>query len=107
MKLPQARLAAQQLAAARFETAHDLVAWMGAVQAQDYGAAKWALGLRLAGGGVTDDAIERAVADGSILRTHALRYTWQLVTPEDLRWMVALVAPRLVSRSAARERELG
>ncbi|HEV8244751.1 MAG TPA: winged helix DNA-binding domain-containing protein [Polyangiaceae bacterium] len=99
------RLAVQQIARSRFETPGDLVAWLGAVQAQDYAAAKWALGLRLPPG-TTDEAIERALADGTILRTHALRSTWQLVTPADIRWIVALVAPRQIARSARRDQEL-
>jgi hypothetical protein len=99
------RLHAQQIARHDFTAPGDLVAWLGAVQAQDYGAAKWALGLRLPEG-ATDALIERAVADGAILRTHALRGTWQLVTPKDIRWMLALVAPRLAERFATRHRQL-
>jgi hypothetical protein len=99
------RLAVQQISRHDFRTAGDLVAWLGAVQAQDYGAAKWALGLRLPGKS-TDDLVERAVDEGAIIRTHALRWTWQFVSPADLRWLLALVGPRLVSRSARRRREL-
>jgi hypothetical protein len=81
-----------------------LVKWLGAVQAQDYGASKWAVGLRLAS--ATDDLVERALSEGTILRTHAFRGTWQLITPADMRWMLALVAPR-VMREGRRYRELG
>jgi hypothetical protein len=49
----------------------DVVGWLGAVQAQDYAGAKWALGLRLEG--ATDCHIDRAFAEGTILRTHLLR----------------------------------
>lgn len=69
------------------------MAWLGAVQAQDYPAAKWALGLR--GDGLTDAAVEQAFTDGSILRTHILRPTWHFVTPADIRWMLALTGPRV------------
>jgi len=41
------RLVNQQLAGTEFKNPKDLVAWMGAVQAQDYPMAKWALGIRL------------------------------------------------------------
>jgi hypothetical protein len=98
------RLAAQHIARHEFRAPKDLVAWLGAVQAQDYGATKWALGLRL--GGATESAVEQAIANGSVIRTHALRFTWQLVAPEDVRWMLALVAPRLRARIAARHRQL-
>jgi hypothetical protein len=79
---------------------------MGAVQAQDYGGAKWALGLRLAGDAAKDSTLEQAIAEGTIVRTHALRGTWQLVAPADIRWMLELVAPRLIASNARRYREL-
>ncbi len=70
-----------------------LVQWLGAVQAQDYAGAKWALGARLPG--TTDDDVERAFTDGTILRTHVLRPTWHFVAPADIRWMLKLTAPRV------------
>src|SRR5260370_42176181 len=100
------RLTAQQLARRTFQTPAALVAWLGAVQAQDYAAAKWAVALRLARADVTDGSIERALADGAVLRTHMLRGTWQLVAPADIHWMLALVAPRLIASNARRYREL-
>jgi hypothetical protein len=99
------RLIAQQIARPVFKTLHDLVAWLGAVQAQDYAAVKWAVGLRLAGG-ATDAGIERAIGDGAVIRTHALRGTWQLVALADVRWMLDLVAPRLIASYATRYRQL-
>lgn len=78
---------------------------MGAIQGQDLGASRWAVGLRLPG--LPETAVERAISDGAILRTHVFRGTWQLVTPADVRWMLALVASRLVAGRAGRERELG
>jgi hypothetical protein len=104
------RLAAQQISRQAFGKPAELVAWMGAVQAQEPLAARWAVGLRLgerAGGAAARaDAITDALADGSVLRTHVLRWTWQLVTPVDLHWMLPLVAPRLMVRAARRHREL-
>src|SRR3954469_11974682 len=107
------RLAAQQIARSAFTTPAELVAWMGAIQAQDPLAGRWALGLRLGGSSgaagrarATADAIAHALADGSVLRTHVMRWTWQLVTPADLHWMLPLVAPRLMARAARRHREL-
>ena len=103
------RLAAQQIAGRAFSKPAELVAWMGAVQAQEPLAARWAVGLRLGGrggGAAGAGAIEDALADGSLLRTHVMRWTWQLVTPADLHWMLPLVAPRLMTRAARRHREL-
>src|SRR5262249_14865080 len=69
------------------------VVHFGAVQAQDYSGASWALSLRLSGATKTD--IDRAFNEGRILRTHVLRPTWHFVSPEDIRWMVALSSPRI------------
>ncbi|HZA98511.1 MAG TPA: winged helix DNA-binding domain-containing protein [Gemmatimonadales bacterium] len=83
-----------------------MVAWLGAVQAQEYGPAKWSLGLRLPPG-VTDAAIERAIDRGQILRTHILRPTWHFVTPADIRWMLDLTAPEVHRRMCTYDRQLG
>jgi hypothetical protein len=87
------RLLNQHIVGASFEKPGDVVQWLGAVQAQDYAAAKWAVGLRLQD--ATDDDIERAFADGAILRTHVMRPTWHFVSPADIRWLLALTAPRV------------
>ena len=87
------RLRHQQLATQQFPEPEALVRWFGAVQAQDYNAACWALGQRLTDG--TVDRIEQAFDAGALLRTHVMRPTWHFVSPADIRWMVALSAPRL------------
>ena len=87
-----------------FEKPADVVQWLGAVQAQDYGAAKWALGLRTRG--VSDADIDRAFAEGAILRTHVMRPTWHFVLPADIRWMLALTAPRIKAQVAYYDRKL-
>ena len=99
------RLLNQHIAGAPFEKPGDVVQWLGAVQAQDYASAKWALGLRLQG--ATDAAIDQALADGTILRTHVMRPTWHFVTPADIRWLLALTAPRIKALSAYYCRRLG
>jgi hypothetical protein len=83
-----------------------VVAWLGAVQAQDPDAARWAVGVRLRGPARGGD-VDAALAAGTIVRTHALRGTWQLVAREDVRWLLGLVAPHALARSAPRFRELG
>ncbi|MFL6236727.1 MAG: winged helix DNA-binding domain-containing protein [Thermoanaerobaculia bacterium] len=103
--IPARRLIAQQIARPALKAPRNLVASLGAVQAQDYAAAKWAIGLRLHGN-ATDADIERAIDDGAMIRTHALRGTWQLIAPEDVRWMLDLVAPRLIASYATRYRQL-
>ena len=76
-----------------------VVRQLGAVQAQDYAGAKWALALRTKEA-ATDAAVERAVDAGTIVRTHVLRPTWHFVAACDLRWMLALTGPR-ISRALA------
>ena len=96
----------QQLTRPAFAEPREVVGWLGAIQAQDYAGAKWAVGLRLSGEGIGEETVERAIADGTLLRMHAMRWTWQLVLPEDARWMLALVGPRLVARAARRHKAL-
>jgi hypothetical protein len=98
------RLAGQFLTAPRPPNASDVVSALGAVQAQDYVGAKWALAQRTQG--ATDAGIERELSDGSILRTHVLRPTWHFVTPRDIRWMLALTAPRVRAAMAYQDRVL-
>jgi hypothetical protein len=104
VKIVDSRLINQQLAQHVFTRAGDVVAWLGMVQAQDYPAAKWALGLRLSG--ATDAGIEQALTDRTIVRTWACRGTLQLIAPADVRWLVELVAPRVIAMYAAYYRKL-
>ena len=83
----------------------DVVASSGAVQAQEYEPAKWGLGLRMQDG-ATDAQIERAFERGEILRTHVMRPTWHFVTPDDIRWLLELTAPRVHQRMAPYDRQL-
>jgi hypothetical protein len=91
--LAEWRLRSLRLTGRAFAAATDVVGWLTAVQSQDYGPAKWALGQRSAG--VTDADVERAFRAGSILRTHMLRPTWHFVRPDDIRWMLELTSPRV------------
>jgi hypothetical protein len=87
------RLRNQQLTRSTFRDPADVVAWLGAVQSQDYPGAKWGVALRTPG--LTSEAFDRAFDDGRILRTHVLRPTWHFVPRADIRWMLFLTAPRL------------
>lgn len=99
------RLWNQQIESTNLHTVKDLVGWMGAMQAQDYAMAKWAIGIRLPG--ITDAAVEQAIHNGDILRTHVLRPTWHFVRPEDIRWMLEISAPQIKTSMQSRDRELG
>ncbi|MFI5419664.1 MAG: winged helix DNA-binding domain-containing protein [Nitrososphaerales archaeon] len=85
-------------------SADEVVAWLGAVQAQDFHGAKWALALRLRN--ATDESIDQAFNDGIILRTHVLRPTWHFVIPEDISWLAELTSPRVKAANAYMQREL-
>src|SRR5688572_5818196 len=100
------RLDNQSLSAPAGRGIAALVSALGAVQAQEFEPAKWAIGQRV-GNGVTDAAIERAFAAGQILRTHVLRPTWHFVPRADIRWMLALTAPNVHRRMNPYNRQLG
>src|SRR5688572_21145143 len=87
------RLRNHKLSSSDFKQPADVVRWFGAVQAQEFHAAKWALALRMSH--ATNVAVEDAFNRGEILRTHLLRPTWHFVTPADIRWLLQLTGPRV------------
>jgi hypothetical protein len=95
------RLASQQLIASRFTNPKDIVSWMGAIQAQDYPMAKWAIGARLPT--VTDQVVESAINNAGIIRTHLLRPTWHFVPAEDVYWLLDLTAPQIKAAQSSRD----
>jgi len=104
-EIPRLRLYNSGLTHSPFSSAVDAVTHSAAVQAQDFAAAKWALGLRIKNS--TDKDIEKAFNDGKILRVHVMRPTWHFIMPEDIRWMLELTAPRIKSILATYNRKLG
>ena len=101
----QARLFNQQISAHQFQTPGALVKWLGAVQAQDYLSALYAVGLRM--NDTTEAVIEKAIADKTIVRTWPMRGTLHFVAPEDAKWMLALLTPRIISRTQGVYRQSG
>ena len=83
-----ARLLSQQLICPQFNSPHDVVEWMGAMQAQDYRMMRWAVAMRT--GRPSMKAFEKDFNEGRMGRTHLFRTTWQLVSGEDLVWMLDL-----------------
>jgi hypothetical protein len=94
------RLENQRLARAAFRKPEDVVAWFGAVQAQDYLGSLWAIGLRMQR--ATEASVEAAEARRAIIRTWPMRGTLHFVSAADARWMTRLLAPRVIARNAAR-----
>ncbi|MBX2891998.1 MAG: AlkZ family DNA glycosylase [Saprospiraceae bacterium] len=99
------RLQNQLITHPSFTQPKDVAAWLGAMQAQDYTHAKWAIGLRIPAS--TDADIEAALDRGDIVRTHVLRPTWHFAAAEDIRWMLALSAPQVKSATVAMNKQLG
>jgi Winged helix DNA-binding domain len=99
------RLAGQQLREPRASTAEEALKNLLAVQAQEFPYARWSLAQRTTGATAQD--VERAVADGRILRTHILRPTWHFVHRDDLPWLRALSEPRLHRANASTYRRTG
>ena len=83
-----ARLLSQQLICPQFTSPHDVVEWMGAMQAQDYRMMRWAVAMRTVKPSAR--AFEKDFNEGRIIRTHLFRTTWHLVAGEDMGWMLEL-----------------
>jgi hypothetical protein len=124
----QRRLHHQLLRGPGAQSPDDAVRHLLAVQAQEFPYARWSLAQRTelntasadidsadnASGAVSGTAVtttsadvEQAVSDGRILRTHILRPTWHFVHRDDLRWLMALSAPRLHQGNAGMYRRSG
>jgi hypothetical protein len=103
--LARRRLHGQRVIGPPFADPAAAVAWLGAVQAQDYLGALWALGLRTRN--ATEAVVERAVADRRIVRTWPMRGTLHFVPAADARWMLELLTPRVAPAKRARHRSLG
>jgi hypothetical protein len=99
------RLAASGLTGPLRPSPEQVVGDLLAVQSQDVQPSAWSVAQRTAGG--TEALVSRARDDGRLLRTHVLRTTWHDVRREDLRWLLALTAPRVRQTAAGARRELG
>ncbi len=91
-------MCSHRIAVARFEQPNQALDWFGAMQAQDYPQARWAVGVRCIN--ASDTTVEQAIADKTMLRTWAMRGTLQLLAPQNVRWLLELVGPRLIARGA-------
>ncbi|MDO8736024.1 MAG: winged helix DNA-binding domain-containing protein [Thermoleophilia bacterium] len=98
------RLANQKITHAENREVEKIVAALGAMQAQDYPGALWAIGLRSRDG--TEAAVEKALAERKIIRTWPMRGTLHFVAMADVRWMLTLQRERIIARAATRHRQL-
>lgn len=98
------RLRNQQIALTTCHTPEKVVAKLGAMQAQDYGGALWAIGLRLPK--ATEVEVEKAIARRAIVRTWPMRGTLHFVAAADVHWMLKFLTPRIVAGAARRREQL-
>ncbi|OHT46621.1 winged helix DNA-binding domain-containing protein [Flavobacterium tructae] len=91
-KIAQLRLISQKLHKTTDSTPQEIVQHLGAMQAQDYAMAKWAVGSRC---DTSEKAIEEAINSAQIIRTHILRPTWHFVSADDIYWMLDLSGPQV------------
>lgn len=99
------RLHNHQIVSSDFSTPKELAGWMGAMQAQDYEMAKWAIGVRLPSS--TREDIEEAIEKSHIIRTHLLRPTWHFISAEHFPWLLKLSRPRVMVTMRSRHKQLG
>jgi hypothetical protein len=99
------RLLNQHIAQADLQTPAEVVRSLVAMQAQDYAGALWSVALRTPAATQTD--VEQAIADKAIIRTWPMRGTLHFVAPEDIRWLLKLLGPRIIRSAAGRDRNLG
>jgi len=98
------RLAAQKLLETSPNSPQEIVHHLGAMQAQDYAMAKWAIGSRCE---ATEAAIEEAVNSAQIIRTHILRPTWHFVAADDIYWMLDLSGPQVQKMTISAAKKYG
>jgi len=98
------RLLNQQIIHSRRQSLGETVGALGAMQAQDYGAALWAIALRVPG--TTEAGVEQAIAARAIVRSWPMRGTLHFMAAADVRWMLELLAPRIIEGTARRRVEL-
>ena len=103
-EIARRRLGTQRLVGTPFGSPAAVVDGLLAVQSQEYLMARWALGMRCRP--TTEAEVEADFTAGLFLRTHVLRPTWHFVSPADIRWLLALTAPRIMRLMAPYEREL-
>ena len=89
------RLLNQQLICPQFNDPVEVVDYMGAIQAQEYRLMRWAVAMRTRK--PSSQAFKQAYDSGQIIRLHLMRGTWQLVSAQNYRILLALCAPKALA----------
>lgn len=98
------RLQHQQISGSHVLEASEVAEYMGAMQAQDYYNALWALGLRT---GQIEQQIVGTLESRKVIRTWPQRGTLHFVAAANARWQVELSAARLLKGATTRHKNLG
>lgn len=77
---------------------------LGAVQAQDFAAARWVLGARVPGSVSAD--VDAAIESREVVRSWPMRGTLHVLPTETLRPILEITGPRILQRAATRHRQL-
>jgi hypothetical protein len=93
------RMHGQRLWGRHWPSAGDAVGGLAAMQAQEFQVALWSVAQRT-NRRANRAALARAFDEGRILRTHLMRPTWHFVTPNDIRWLLDLIGPRVHAANA-------
>lgn len=100
----QQRLASQLLVRPARAEPQDVVRHLGAMQAQDYSQALWAIASRLRDCSVTN--VTQAIEERVILRTWPMRGTIHFIPAADAAWMLQVSTDRTVAAQATRLAQL-
>src|SRR3712207_4310596 len=100
------RAAAQSLTDGPPRSPLQTVTAMLAMQAQDFAGGLWAVAVRDRAEETRAD-IESALTSGAVVRSWPMRGTLHLVTPRDLRLLLAITSARGVAAAAGRRAQLG
>lgn len=98
------RLVAQRLVGPAAATATDAVRWMTAVQGQDLAGATTSIALRTTSRSRPE--VDAAMDAGEVVRSWPMRGTLHVVAAEDLRWMLQLMTPRVLTGASSRRAQL-
>ena len=103
-ELTSRRLENQSISTSKPKTPLEVVRNLVALQAQDYLGALWSIALRTPH--CTQEEVLAAITKRQIVRTWPMRGTLHFVAGEDIRWMLSLLAPRIIKGLAGRQRQL-
>lgn len=87
-------------------TVVDAARHMLAVQAQEFLHGRWALGIRSTGSPTLSE-VDRAFAQGRLVRSWTMRGTLHIIPAADVRWVLSVTGDRQRQQVAGRHRELG